>query len=134
MSTLNPTILGYFTDGPDHQLAAGLMAVAAILATTASYYGFNSKDEEPGFPKLQGIQLYHAWNFFQQRYDFLQSNFKRNPGKSFSFSVLHHNVIALTGEYARQAFYSDPRLSVYEGYKILMGGVRVPLTGNRTFR
>ncbi|KAF9645080.1 cytochrome P450 [Thelephora ganbajun] len=120
MSTLDSTILGSVTGG-DNQLITGTVGVAVILATTVVYYAISSKEREHDFPKLRGIQLYHAWNFFQRRYDFLQSNFKRNFGKSFSFNVLHHNVVALTGEEARQAFYSNPHLDLGEGYKILMG-------------
>jgi len=126
MSALNSTLLNSVA-GEDNQLVAGAVGAAAILATTAVYYALNSKDKEHDFPKLRGIQLYHAWNFFQRRYDFLQSNFERNFGKSFSFNVLHHNVIALTGEDARQVFFSNQHLNFDEGYKILMGAVRVSL-------
>ena len=126
MSALNSTVLNSVA-GKDNQLAAGVVGAAAILAATTVYYTLSSKGEDRDFPKLQGIQLYHAWNFFQRRYDFLQSNFKRIPGKSFSFNVLHHKVVALAGEDARQAFFSNPHLNQREGYKILMGAVRVPL-------
>lgn len=121
MSALNSTD-STFVAGADNQFVAG---AAVVLATAAVYYVLNSKDKEHDFPKLRGIQLYHAWHFFQKRYDFLQSNFKRNLGKSFSFKVLHHNVVALTGEAARQVFFSEPHLNFTEGYKILMGSVRV---------
>ena len=127
MFTLNSTILDSVA-GEDNQLIAGAVGGAAILVTAAVYYALNSKDKADEFPKLGGIQLYHAWNFFQRRHDFLQSNFKRNLGKSFSFNLLHHNVVALAGEDARQAFFSNPHLNVPEGYKILMGAVRVPPT------
>jgi len=123
MSALNSTILSSVA-GEDNRLVAGAVGAAAILVTTAAYYALNSKDEEREFPKLRGIQLYHAWNFFQRRYDFIHSNFKQNFGKSFSFNVLHHNIIALTGEDARKVFYSNPHLDFGEGYKILMGAVR----------
>ena len=126
MSTLTSTILNYIA-GEDNRPLAGAVSAAAILAATVAYYTLNSKDKEHDFPKLRGIQLYHAWNFFRRRYDFLQSNFDRNFGKSFSFNVLHHNVVVLTGEDARQAFFSNPHLEFDEGYKILMGAVRVPL-------
>ena len=125
MSALNSTILN-FVAGEDNQLAAGAFGTAAVLATTVLYYALSLKDKDHEFTKLRGIQLYHAWNFFQRRHDFLQWNFKRNLGKSFSFNVLHHNVIALIGQDARQAFYSNQHLAFDEGYKILMGGVRAP--------
>jgi len=132
MSALN-SILNSVV-GEDNQLVAGAVGVAAVLVITAVYHALGSKDKENEFPKLRGIQLYHAWSFFQRRYDFLHSNFERNLGKSFSFNVLHHNVIALAGEDARQAFYSNPHLNFSDGYKILMGAVRISLPWfNRTF-
>ena len=106
---------------------AGAIGAAVILTATAFYYTLNARDKEHEFPKLRGIQLYHAWNFFQHQHDFLQSNFKRNLGKSFSFKVLQHNVIALAGEDARRAFFSNHHFAFDEGYKIFFGVVRVPL-------
>jgi len=127
MSALHSTILSSVT-GEDNQLLTGVVGAAAILATTTAYYALSSKDEEREFPKLRGIQLYHAWNFFRRRYDFIHSNLKWNSGRSFSFNVLRHNIITLTGEDARQAFFSDPHLSFYQGYRILMGAVRIHLS------
>jgi len=123
MLTLDPTI-------PSNQLVAGAVGAASILATTAVYYTLGSENGEHDFPKLRGIQLYHAWNFFQRRFDFLHSNFNRNPGESFSFNVLHHTVVALVGEEARQAFFSNQYLNINEGYRILMGAVSGSLSPN----
>ena len=125
MFALNSTILTSVAAGEDNKLLAGAVGAAAILATTVIYYALHSKDKEHDFPKLRGIQLYHAWSFFRQRYDFLQSNFKRNLGKGFSFNILRYNIVALTGEDARQVFFSNPHLNFDEGYKLLMGAVRV---------
>jgi len=113
------------TANEDNRLVTGVVGAAAILAITAACYALSSKYEEHDSPKLRGIQLYHAWNFFQRRYDFLHSNFKRNSERSFSFNVLHHKVVALTGEDARQAFLSNPHFDAPEGFKILVGAVRV---------
>lgn len=115
--------------GKDGQTIAGVVGLASILATTLLYLsrGSSNKDE---FPKLRGIQLYHAWNFFQRRYDFLHSNFERK-GDSFSFDVLNHKIIALTGEEARHAFFSNPALNLEEGNKILFGMVRASLNSGR---
>jgi len=124
MSALNSTLLSAIA-GEDNQLAAGAIGAAAILVITAAYFALGSKDSEDEFPKLGGIQIYHAWNFFTKRFDFLQTNFKRNLGKSFSFKVLHHTVVALAGDEGRQAFFSDPHLGFNEGYMILLGAVRL---------
>ena len=126
MSTLVPTVLHPFTSGDNH-LAAGAVGIAAALAATAVYCALGSKNREDEFPKLPGIQLYHAWNFFRWRYDFLQSNYERNPGKSFSFDVVHHKFIALTGEEARRIVFSDPHLDIMQGFKLFTGSVRVSI-------
>ena len=123
MSILNSTILNHIGD-EDNRFVAGAVGVAAgAVLAAAAYYALGSKDKERDFPKLRGVQLYHAWNFFRRRHDFLQSNFKRNLGKSFSFNVLHHNVVALTGEDARRVFFSHPSFDFDEGYRILRGAV-----------
>ena len=127
MSILNSTILDS-VGGEDNRLVAGAVGVAAALATAAFYYALGRKDKEEDFPKLRGIQLYHAWNFFRRRHDFFCSNFKGNLGKSFSFNILHHNVVVLTGEDARQVFFSHSGLNFDEGYRILRGVVRDSLS------
>jgi hypothetical protein len=131
MSALNSTIL-YSIAGEENQLVASVVCGAAIVAAVAVYYALSPSNVEHEFPKLRGIQLYHAWKFFGRRYDFLRSNFERNPGKSFSFNVLHHKVIALAGEDARHAFFSDSHLDFSEGYAILMGAVRIPFLWETT--
>ena len=131
MSGLNSTAL-HFVSSEDNQLVAATFGVAALFAAAAVYYSLSSKDNEHEFPRLPGIQLYHAWNFFQWRHDFLHSNYQRHPGKGFSFNVLQHKVIALTGEDARRILYSDHRLDFSEGVKILKGMVRDTLSWSRT--
>ena len=127
MFVLNPTVLN-FIGVEDNPIVAGAVGVAAVLATTAAYYALSSKDKDHDFPRLRGIQLYHAWNFFQRRHDFLQSNFKRNLGRSFSFNVLHHNIVAVVGEDARRIFFSHPDFDLDEGYRILGGAVNISLS------
>ena len=120
------TTLGFIA-GEDKQLVAVAVGVAAVVATTAAYYVLNPKDKEGEFPMLGGIQLYHTWNFLRWRHDFLLSGYERNLGKSFSFKLFRHKVIALTGEDARQAIFSNRYFSIDEGHKILIGNVRVTL-------
>lgn len=126
MSALNSTIVNSVVV-KDNYLVVSAVGTAAILAITAVYFTLSSKDKGREFPKLQGIQLYRAWNFFRWRHDFLHSNFERNLGRSFSFNILHHNVVALTGDDARQVFYSNPHLNISEGHKILAGAVCISL-------
>lgn len=123
MSILDSAILRAIASKED-KLVAGAVSVVAILATTAIYYFLGSSDNEDEFPKLRGIQLYHAWSFFTRRHDFLFSNFERHMGKGFSFHVLSHKVIALTGNEARHTFFSHPNFDLNEGFKIFKGAVR----------
>ena len=133
MPAPNSTIQNFVT-GEDNQLVAVVVGAAAILMTTVIYYALSSKDKVHDFPKLRGVQLYHAWNFFQRRFDFLQWNLQRNLGKSFSFNVLHHTVVVLSGEDARQVFYATQHFNLKEGYRLLKGAARIcfPLF-NRAF-
>jgi len=70
VSAVNSTIL-YSVAGEDNRLATGVVGTGAMLATTAVYHALRSKYEEHELPELRDIQLYHAWNFLQWRYDFL---------------------------------------------------------------
>ena len=65
MSTLDFTILNFVAD-EDNQFVASTFGAAAILVATAVYYVLSSKDKTREFPKLGGIRLYYAWNFFQR--------------------------------------------------------------------
>lgn len=100
VSALDSTIL-HPVSGEDNQPVTSVIGLVTILSTAAIYYAFSFKGEEQEFPKLPGVQLYHARNSFQQRYDFLHSNIKRNPD-GFSFNVLHSIVIALAGKDVRK--------------------------------
>ncbi|KAG6918625.1 hypothetical protein DXG01_013036 [Tephrocybe rancida] len=71
---------------------------------------------------LHGPPIYHTWLFFKKRYDFIWGNFRRNGRKMFRFRVLHHSVVALTGEEARKIFFSDQSMRLGEGYRLLVGG------------
>ncbi|KZP26907.1 cytochrome P450 [Athelia psychrophila] len=70
---------------------------------------------------LGGLSVTNAWSFFNKRYDFLRSNFERGH-KMFSFKILQHEIVALSGETGRQVFFHDKTLDFQEGYRLLMGG------------
>ena len=121
MSVLDSALLRFIPVEGSRLTIPGAFAVAALLAASAVYWSLGSGDKERGFPKLPGIQLYHAWNFFQRRNDFIQSNFERNSGQNFSFHIVQHKVTVSSGEDARRVFYSDPSLCPVEGFKLFAG-------------
>ena len=40
---------------------------------------------------------------------------------------MQHNVVALRGDEARKAYFDNKSLNFTEGFKVLMGGVRLTL-------
>ncbi|KAF4611869.1 hypothetical protein D9613_003960 [Agrocybe pediades] len=92
-----------------------------FLAYTLSSYNTNSKSADRVY-ELPGSSLIHAWFFFYRRFDFIQKKFKESGGRPFRFKVLQHRIIAISGEKARQAFFSEATLSLSQGYRILTGG------------
>jgi hypothetical protein len=122
-------------------LGIGLATLPVLL-----YWYLIPKDEKGAIRKLGGFPIFTAWTFFTKRYDFIWENFGSDPSPHFKFNVLHvsplflchwsradywrsmqHNVVALRGEEARKAYFDNKSLSFTEGYKVLMGGVRLSL-------
>ncbi|KJA20453.1 hypothetical protein HYPSUDRAFT_813626 [Hypholoma sublateritium FD-334 SS-4] len=95
--------------------AAALALLAYLIYSTVVPNDKGSIRTLGGFPVLT------AWAFFTRRYDFLWGNFQKHAAPHFKFSVLHHQVVALRGEEARQAFFNSKSLNFTEGYKILLG-------------
>lgn len=83
-----------------------------------------SSGTEAELHRLWGPSSLTAWQFFNKRYDFLRSNFAKTDQRLFSFRVLGHSVVALSGEEARNAFFDTRSLDFHEGYKVLQGAVR----------
>ena len=115
-----------------------------LLTTLYLYRYLFPKEEKNAIRKLGGFPIFTTWKFFTERYDFIWENFRSDPSPHFKFNVLHvsplffvslvlneywqsmqHNVIALRGEEARKAYFDNKSLSFAEGYKVLMGGVRL---------
>ena len=136
MSALDSAIFHFVAE--DNKLIAAAFGASALLAATAVYYstGPKDKDKEHDFPKLPGIQFFHAWSFFQRKFDFLHEKFEVTMGKSFSFDVVNYKMIALNGDEASRVFYTNPGFNLSQGFMLMMGAVGVttlPRYPNRPF-
>ncbi|KZP14162.1 cytochrome P450 [Athelia psychrophila] len=80
---------------------------------------FSSSDKTK-VEALSGFPIANAWRFFNKRWDFLQSNFDKGH-ELFSFKVLQHEVVAMSGANSRKVFFHDKTLNFSEGYRLLMG-------------
>jgi hypothetical protein len=115
-----------------------------LLTTLFLYQFIIPKYEKGAIRKLGGFPIFTAWTFFTKRYDFIWANFASDPSPHFKFNVLHvsplsfcvigpranwrsmqHNVVVLRGSEARKAYFDNKGLDFTEGYKVLMGGVRL---------
>ncbi|THH10817.1 hypothetical protein EW146_g8249, partial [Bondarzewia mesenterica] len=72
---------------------------------------------------LSRFSIFNAWDFFEKRYDFILRHFRQSAGNRLvEFGILGHKVVAVRGEEARKAFFSERSLDFTEGYRILRGG------------
>jgi sterol 14-demethylase len=94
--------------------------VLLILSTFYAYLFSDSKANK--IHELRGFSILNAWAFFNKRYDFLRSNFDKTGHDLFSFKVLQHQIVAMSGEEARKTFFNGKGLNFVEGYRLLMGG------------
>jgi len=124
-------------------LSAGLALQATLLLVTvlivllvASLLHRPGPDEPNSLP---GYSLLHIVPFFRKRYDFLSWGFHAAAANVFQFNLLRvgpfilslchavtsiqNQVVVVSGEDARQTFFTAKNLDLTEGFKILSGAV-----------
>ncbi|KAF9051577.1 cytochrome P450 [Panaeolus papilionaceus] len=72
---------------------------------------------------LPGHSLFHITPFFRRRYDFLNWGFQATGQNIFQFNLLRNTVVVVSGESARQTFFTAKGLDLTEGFKILSGAI-----------
>ncbi|PPQ75591.1 hypothetical protein CVT24_010897 [Panaeolus cyanescens] len=72
---------------------------------------------------LPGHSLFHITPFFRRRYDFLNWGFQATAQNVFQFNLLRNTVVVVSGESARQTFFTAKGLDLTEGFKILSGAI-----------
>jgi sterol 14-demethylase len=116
------------------------LAVVAFLLIVTIISAFQ-KDGVDSPTSLPGSSLFSVYPFFRRRYDFLNWGFHATGQSIFRFNLLRvsiitslflspltnplqNTVVVVSGESARQAFFTAKGLDLTEGFKILSGAVR----------
>ncbi|KAF9010183.1 cytochrome P450 [Cyathus striatus] len=101
------------------QFTLAVIVVLLILLVTSAVQkdGLDEPASLPGNPFLA------IFPFFRKRYDFLNWGFHATGQSIFQFSLLRNKVIVVSGESAREAFFTAKGLDLTEGFKILSGAI-----------
>ncbi|KAF8183163.1 cytochrome P450 [Pholiota molesta] len=101
------------------QFTVAVIAFLAIVLITSSL-----EKEGADAPKfLPGYSLFHIIPFFRKRYDFLNWGFHATGQNVFQFQLLRNTVVVVSGERARETFFTAKGLDLTEGFKILSGAI-----------
>ncbi|KAF7984627.1 hypothetical protein HWV62_12849 [Athelia sp. TMB] len=107
--------------GSQWTVSPAMLAVASASALIVGTTYFLKAGSDPTrIPQLGGFSIANAWVFFSKRYEFLVANHARGY-EMFSFNVLQHKVVAMSGVEPRHVFFHDKNLAFQEGYALLMG-------------
>ncbi|RXW19171.1 hypothetical protein EST38_g6696 [Candolleomyces aberdarensis] len=98
------------------------LAVVAFLLIVTIVSAFQ-KDGVDSPTSLPGSSLFSIYPFFRRRYDFLNWGFHATGQSIFRFNLLRNTVVVVSGESARQAFFTAKSLDLTEGFKILSGAI-----------
>ncbi|KAF9066807.1 cytochrome P450 [Rhodocollybia butyracea] len=98
---------------------SAIIILLVIISITSSL----QKDAADAPARLPINSLFAIIPFFRRRFDFLNWGFEVTGKSSFQFDLLRNNVIVVSGESARQTFFSAKGLDLTEGFKILSGAI-----------
>lgn len=101
------------------QFTFGVVIFLAIVLITSSLQA-NEADAPTSLPCYS---LFTILPFFRRRYDFLNWGFHATGQSVFQFQLLRNTVVVVSGESARQTFFTAKSLDLTEGFKILSGAI-----------
>ncbi|KAG6820270.1 hypothetical protein H0H93_003100 [Arthromyces matolae] len=101
------------------QFTFGVVIFLLIVITTSSLQA----EEADAPPSLPCFSIFTIIPFFRSRYDFLNWGFHATNSSAFQFNLLRNTVVVVSGESARQAFFTAKGLDLTEGFKILSGAI-----------
>lgn len=135
---LQSAVTAFLSAGFATQFTVAVVAFLVIISVISTF-----QEESVDAPKfLPGYSLFHITPFFRKRYDFLNWGFHATGQNTFQFNLLRvcpyyfipinfklhflslqNKVIVVSGESARQTFFTAKGLDLTEGFKILSGAV-----------
>jgi hypothetical protein len=96
-----------------------IIVLLVLISITSSI----QKDAVDAPARLPLYSVFAIHPFFRRRFDFLNWGFEVTGQPAFQFDLLRNNVVVVSGESARQAFFSAKGLDLTEGFKILSGAL-----------
>ncbi|KAF9568692.1 cytochrome P450 [Agrocybe pediades] len=109
----------FLSAGFSTQFTLAVIAFLLIVFITSAL-----QKEGVDAPKsLPGNSLFHIVPFFRRRHQFLKWGFDVTGENVFQFNLLRNTVIVVSGENARQTFFTAKGLDLTEGFKILSGAI-----------
>ncbi|KAJ4000129.1 cytochrome P450 [Lentinula boryana] len=96
-----------------------IIVLLVIVTVTSSL----QKDVADAPARLPIYSLFAIIPFFRRRFDFLNWGFEATGHSAFQFDLLRNKVIVVSGESARQVFFTAKGLDLTEGFKILSGAI-----------
>ncbi|KAG5643635.1 hypothetical protein DXG03_000561 [Asterophora parasitica] len=109
----------FLSAGIATQFTFGVVIFLVIVLVTSSLQA----DEADAPASLPCYSLSAILPFFTRRYDFLNWGFQATGQSIFQFQLLRNQVIVVSGESAREAFFTAKGLDLTEGFKILSGAI-----------
>ncbi|KDR80096.1 hypothetical protein GALMADRAFT_92315 [Galerina marginata CBS 339.88] len=116
---LQSAATAFLSAGFATQFTVAVIAFLAIVFITSAL----QKEGVDAPTYLPGYSLFHIVPFFRKRYDFLNWGFHATGQNVFQFKLLRNTVVVVSGENARQTFFTAKGLDLTEGFKILSGAI-----------
>ncbi|TFK34453.1 cytochrome P450 [Crucibulum laeve] len=116
---LHAASTAFLSAGFATQFTVAVIVFLAIILTTSAF----QKDGVDAPASLPGNSLLAITPFFRRRYDFLNWGFHATGQSIFQFQLLRNTVIVVSGESAREKFFTAKGLDLTEGFKILSGAI-----------
>ncbi|PPQ80554.1 hypothetical protein CVT25_001588 [Psilocybe cyanescens] len=123
---LQSAAAAFLSAGFATQFTVAVIAFLVIVFVTSAW-----QNEGVDAPKyLPGYSIFHIIPFFRKRHDFLNWGFHIAGQNIFQFMLLRvysnlalNTVVVVSGETARQTFFTAKGLDLTEGFKILSGAI-----------
>ncbi|KAF9467869.1 cytochrome P450 [Collybia nuda] len=116
---LEAAATAFLSAGFATQFTLAVVVFLTILLVTSTF-----QRDAPDVPtSLPCYSIFSIIPFFRRRYDFLNWGFHATGQSIFQFQLLRNTVVVVSGESARQAFFTARGLDLTEGFKILSGAI-----------
>lgn len=117
-------------DNVQFSLPSSLISALALFVSLYLVYclcqksRFSKHQTQGTAPQLMLPIDQMAQSFFKTPFDFLAGGYKATSSSIFRFRLFQNEVTVVSGKAARQTFFQEKSLNLYEGFQVLIGTVR----------